>query len=602
MGRIDRYALLWFVVANVVGVGLVAAAHWLWMPDAVVGQRRHELARVWLPVALAIAALLSAVVAAAQSAEHRRAFLLRHCAFYAVGPASLLAAHVAAAPYGGLLRGIYVALVVGVVLHALEGIWRAPTWLADRHRAALLGAVVLAANLMLVPPLMRGMYPTADEPHYLLTAQSLVLDGDVDLRNDYTKDRYSAFYPGRLPDIHGIEVGPAIYPIRDLGLPVVIAPSFAVAGRYGVLAFLGVLGALFAVQLYLLLRDLAFGARTALLATSAAVLTHPLLTYATQIYPDLVIALLVVSALRLLGRGRALRPPELATVGALAGLLLFFSARAWVLALALLALASYWALRPAAAGSLPARPRRPAALAAVVLPFFAVVAPVALLNGVLFGLPIPGAGYWLVRDQHDLLGLGPHVGALGLLFDRTFGLVGRAPIYLVAFAGIVTLYRKANAGHGPLVAALALAGLVHFAFVANLAYWHSHWSPPSRNLIAAAPLLVAALAGGIEILSRSRPRWLGAALGGAALAWSALITVAYTIRPRLRYDLPEAVAESGSGELWRFVAQVTGVDPGRLFPSAVALDSSTYVLGALWAGIAALIGLAAARQPRSLPA
>lgn len=589
-----RDAQVRFLVANAVGVAVVAAALWLWLPEAGLGQRRHELARVWLPVGLAIAAMVSASVAAAVPRQARRAFLLRHWALYMAVPVTIVTAHVAAAPFGGLLRGIYVTFVAAAALHALEGIWRASAALTDRGRASLLGAVVLAANVMLVPPLMGGMFPTADEPHYLLTAQSLVLDRDVDLRNDYTAERYRTFYPGRLPDIHGIEVGAAIYPIRDLGLPVLIVPALAVGGRYGVLVFLGLVGALLAVQLFLLLRDLSFGPRVALVATAIAMLTHPLLTYSTQIYPDVVIALVVVTAIRVLGRGQALGPAELAACAALAALLLFFSARAWALSLALLALAGYWAVRLALDA-----PRRPLALAAVGVAFAAVIAPIALVNTILFGLPMPGAGYWLVREQHELFGSGPHVGALGLLFSRGFGLIPRAPIYLLAFAGIAALYARARAGHAPLVMALVMLGIVHFAFVSNLAYWHSHWSPPSRNLIAAAPLLVAGLAGGIEVLARSRPRRLWATLAGTALAWSLLITLAYKIRPRLRYDLPETVIESGSTELWRFVAQVSGIDLGRVFPLAVRPDEWTYVLGGAWAAAAAVIAVLAARQRRA---
>lgn len=590
---IVRDTLLRFGIANAAGVALVAAALSLGLANTGDGQRRHELACVWLPVGIAIAAVLSAIMAVARSPEHRRAFLLRHWALYAVAPVTIVAAHAAAAPFGALLRGIYIAFVAAVALHALEGVWRAWAALTDGRRAALLGAVVFAANVMLVPPLMLGMYPTADEPHYLLTAQSIVLDGDVDLRNDYTRERYRAFYPGRLPDIHGIEVGTAIYPIRDLGLPVLISPALAVGGRYGVLAFLGI-GALLAVQLYLLLRDLSFEPRVALLATAIAMLTHPLLTYSTQIYPDVVIALIVVTAIRVLGRGRGLRLAELAACGALAGLLLLFSARAWALSLTLLVLAGYWAARAAPGVT----HRRSLALASVALGAVAVIGPIALVNGILFGVPMPGAGYWLVRDQHELFGSGPHVGAVGLLFGRGFGLIGRAPIYLLAFAGIAALNARARIGHAPVITALVLLGLVHFAFVANLAYWHSHWSPPSRNLIAAMPLLVAGLAGGIDVLPRSRPRWLWATLASAALAWSVLITLAYKIRPRLRYDLPEAVIESGTTELWRFVAQLSGIDLGRVFPLAVRPDESTYVLGAAWAAAAALIALLAAR-PRS---
>jgi len=57
-----------------------------------------------------------------------------------------------------------------------------------------------------------------------------------------------------------------------------------------------VFGALLAAQLYLLMRDLAFDRRVAFLAAAATVFVHPFLTYTTQIYPDLIAAVVFVTA------------------------------------------------------------------------------------------------------------------------------------------------------------------------------------------------------------------------------------------------------------------------------------------------------------------
>ena len=46
-------------------------------------------------------------------------------------------------------------------------------------------------------------------------------------------------------------------------------------------------GALLAAQLYLLLRDLRFDRRVALLAVGGTAFVHPIFTYTTQVYPDL---------------------------------------------------------------------------------------------------------------------------------------------------------------------------------------------------------------------------------------------------------------------------------------------------------------------------
>src|SRR5207247_747500 len=92
--------------------------------------------------------------------------------------------------------------------------------------ALFLGAPLLAVGFIVMPN-DRTVVPTAsDEPHYLIVTQRLVLDHDLDLANDYAGTRYLDFYPEKLPDIHGIVVGNAIYSIRNLGLPLLaVMPS-----------------------------------------------------------------------------------------------------------------------------------------------------------------------------------------------------------------------------------------------------------------------------------------------------------------------------------------------------------------------------------------
>ena len=71
--------------------------------------------------------------------------------------------------------------------------------------------------------------------------------------------------------------------------------------------------------------------------------------------------------------------------------------------------------------------RRSGALLAVL------VLALSYLNYRQFGLFMPSAGYYLIRDQQQVLAFAPQTGALGLFFDQTFGLIGRTPLYLLAF-------------------------------------------------------------------------------------------------------------------------------------------------------------------------
>src|SRR5215210_7149686 len=82
-----------------------------------------------------------------------------------------------------------------------------------------------------------------DEPHYLLAAKSIVEDGDVDVRDEYSQRAYAEFYPyelqrqghtteGRLNEPHGV------------GFPLLIAPAYAIGGAKAVELFLAALAAL----------------------------------------------------------------------------------------------------------------------------------------------------------------------------------------------------------------------------------------------------------------------------------------------------------------------------------------------------------------------
>src|SRR3954454_9543867 len=67
------------------------------------------------------------------------------------------------------------------------------------------------------------------EPHYLLTAKSLVDDGDIDLTDDYRAREYRDFHPGTLRPQALLTRGRSDEP-HGVGFPIVIAPAFAIGG------------------------------------------------------------------------------------------------------------------------------------------------------------------------------------------------------------------------------------------------------------------------------------------------------------------------------------------------------------------------------------
>lgn len=579
-----------FALANAATIATVA-----FLLPAQAGGARTAVLWLW-PYAFGLATLGTLALARVVPAPERRLFLGRHFLLYACLPAGWSFA--AADPSGTAARwaAAYVFFAFAFGAHAAHGLWRGRDGLADAGVARLLASVVLVAQLMIVPFYTLAIPPEADEPHYLIIAQSLALDGDLDLRNNYQPARYRAFYPGRLSEPHAIEVGPRLYPIRDVGLPILAALPFALAGRAGVLILVGIVTALVVWQSYLLLRDLGFARGIAFATVAVAAMTHPLLTYANQIYPDLTVTLVVLLVARALGRGALLSTRGLVIAAALVGLLPWLTTRAWFLALGLAACVLWRAASPLLAGATRdgAAWRKAGVVAAAGL---APILVLAGLNQALFGLALPGAGFYQIRGQQVVLSDQPYAGALGLFFDRIFGLIGRAPIYLLAFVGIAGLLQRRGAGRGALLAALGVPFLTHFVFIASLEHWHSDWAPASRNLVPLLPLLVAAGAAGLE-LTVAGVRVLGRpgriavlTLAGAALGWSIFVSLVYAALPQIRYNLPEHLRVAGTtGRLWHLVQdQLGGIDVGRAFPSIVQDSGSAGPLSALW--LAAALGL-----------
>lgn len=553
-----------------------------------------------LPFAFGLAALGAILVAGALDADQRRRFLARHLILYAVVPLGFLIAQLEPASDGRRWAIAYVLLAFSFAVHALVTLWQVAPRLADGRAARILAGVVLTAQAILVPYFALRIMPEADEPHYLIIAQSLAYDGDLDLRNDYEVARYGSFYPGRLRDTHAIEVGPKLYPIRDLGLPVAAALPFRIAGRPGVLVLLAAVTALLVAQICLLLRDLHFTPRLALTATALGALTHPLVTYATQIYPEVFVALAGVSAVRLARRGTAIRPREAALALACLATMPWFTTRAWFyaggLGLCLLVFAVLAVARSEA--GLRGRVLRSFAVAAV--PGSALIGMLLAVNWMLFGLAIPGAGFYLVSDQQVVLSGKPLIGAIGLLFGRVFGLLPRSAIYLLAFLGAGVLVARRHTA-GPIVAMLGTGWLIHFAFIASLEHWHSDWSPAGRNLVASLPFLIAATAAGLDTLLRARGwhRLLLVPVGGV-VGWSALVALLYTAIPAIRYNLPDALRATGAtGKLWLLIQETLGgIDIGRALPSTVQPSASLGLLSVIWLGIALALALFGWRESR----
>src|SRR3954471_17351757 len=360
-----------------------------------------------------------------------------------------------------------------------------------------------------------------DEPHYLLTAKSLVDDGNPDLRDEYATRAYREFYPYDLTPHGSLTNGRANEP-HGVGLPLLIAPAYAIAGAKGVEVFLAMIAAL-AVALAYRLALRVVPDPWALGATIAVGLSPPMLAYSTAVYPDVPAAAALCGAALLALRLDERRPTRRAAYGCffLLGALPWLEPK-YVVPGAVVGWFGWRAIR---------RARRPVlAITAVEVVGFSVALYVGLSEG-LFGGPTPYSA--ALSEQSGLEASFPlgylerAYRAVALLIDRDYGVLRWAPVFALAMLGAWVLWRERRSGlaraipglRGDESAALLCGWTVLAQVLAAIFLWpqaFGFWFP-GRPLVAALPLTVPLVALGL----RHAPRVgaLLAVIGVAASVW-----------------------------------------------------------------------------------
>ena len=374
------------------------------------------------------------------------------------------------------------------------------------RRAVALGLLLFAvyASTLGLHAFGRSDY-AGDEPHYLLAAQSIVEDHDIDLKNQYAARSYEAYYPYTL-DKHGRETNGFLHEVHGVGLPLLISPAYRLGGAKAVELFMALIAALCMALTYRLALKVVPDP-WALGGTLAVGLSPPFIAYSTAIYPELTAGLLLVAAALL-----ALRLDEhISRRGAfgcfaLLGLLPWLGTK-FVFAGAVIGL---YALRTL----LRAR-RRTLALGSTEVAFFSLALFVGI-NEALYDGPTPYSADFKDESATDADGPGGYLQRayrlVALFIDRDYGLLRWAPVFALVFVGLWALYRSHRDGLARAVpqlrameraatmcAAAVGVQLLVAAFLAPtmFGYWF-----PARHLLAGLPLAVPLVAWGLRKLPR----------------------------------------------------------------------------------------------------
>ena len=394
---------------------------------------------------------------------------------------------------------------------------RRSTWGWIEGKELLLGAVALflllgAAYWFSVDiRATRGASITGDEPFYLLTTQSLLKDGDFDLRNEYESRSYESFFEhpdGLWQQSAPLPDGQLLSP-HNPGLSALVVPGFAFGALVGTQVQLLVMAAATMALTFILAYRLSGLRLMSWIVTLGVGLTATAFIYSSEIYPEFPAALALVLSLLVVTRQHAL-----GVAGALL-LAVSLTVMCWLgvkyTPLALL-VSGYFLFRANWAGWCRIALVAAGAASAGFFAWFHLHLFDALTP---YGVNVVYAGW----NTSDILGghieWGERYYRLwGLFIDRRFGIGRWAPLLLVAVPGMVLLL--ADDFRRRLVLSLIVAQMLIATFVAltMMGWWF-----PGRTMLTVLPLLVVPI---VLTVSKS-PLW-----GRITIALLGLLTVANT--------------------------------------------------------------------------
>ena len=348
---------------------------------------------------------------------------------------------------------------------------------------------------------------SGDEPHYLIIAQSIAFDGDLDVENNYAQ-------PGNLigagvlqPDLHARRGRNNIMrPIHDVGLPLIFAPYVRVAYpaaewlaaalpepvmqaarltpplifRHLISLAMALLTGLLGVQLFSIFSRVASSERQAMWWALLLTLSPPLLSHAFLFFTEIPSALIVAWLVNKLSDTDDKAQPYL-VIGIAIGLLLLIHVRN----IALVAVFLAWAIVRFHRLSV-SRTSWTIFAAGVAVMLAARTMVVSTFWGTLFTTPLarPDLSLGIIDAIRETA-----ARAIGLLISRDYGLLFFAPIYVLAIAGLWLIRSQ------PMLAARAIWVLLA-AYLITLLVPYSNpygvtggFAPASRMIVPIVPLL-----------------------------------------------------------------------------------------------------------------
>ena len=447
---------------------------------------------------------------------------------------------------------VWLMVVVGLVA---GGAWPRPPFLRRLARdpavAPWVAGGVSAALFIAGSVALSDRLPNGDEPHYLMIAQSLLHDRDLQIQNNHDLIQYQSFWPNKL-EPHYVTRGlnGQIYSVHSPGVAALVLPAFGLFGYPGAQATIIAAAAVTAGLVWWTAWLLSASAMAAWLAWAALSVSAPFVLHAFTVFPDAPGALCVAAAVALLIQLEYRGPANVASVwvaGAALAALPWLHSRFCVLAISLGLVLGLRLIR-----------QRPVLAAQFLI--VPVVSATAWFGyfWTIWGTVNPSAPYGALTNL--AWGHTPE-GVLGLLLDQRYGLLATAPAYVCSIAGLVLLARQ----RARLVVELTMVIVPYVVAASSYGMWWGGFGGPARFLVAILPIAAVPVAwlwvsgGPVARALTLFPLLTGAGVLAARI-WADAGTMAFAqtfgadpvaawAAPSV--DLPAALVSLGSASMWR---------------------------------------------------
>lgn len=435
----------------------------------------------------------------------------------------------------------------------------------------------------------RGADFSGDEPHYLIIAHSLLIDHDFDLANNYEQRDYQQFLRSRViiqpHTVPGAKPGSRLS-FHSPGVSFLILPFYffgRLLGRSALTLFprLGIClwGALFCWQIFLLIKEKGWGERLALKLWAISAFISPIFFYSIHIYPEIIIACLSLIIFRWLTKFPELKSCLLALSGLLLSSFLWFHAIKYtfiIIPLFLLALIKILKTERKFKNSF-----------IFLCSFFAGILSYFAFQKSLYGSFNPTSVSWqgAMGSQESLAFLKFIFLSIpfrfrwetlaGYFLDQRDGLLFYAPVYLLAFVGLLTMLRKRNKSAWQII----LLTWPYFFFSAFLTQ-RTGYAPQARPLVAS--FWGFSLFLGYFFLTNSKRSLVF--LARLTLIGSLIITILLVFYPLNLYQETTAGTTDRAGGLFLLLSNLHFSLP-QILPSFLKIEESFWLPNYIWLGL-----------------